>query len=106
VTPLTLRQVFQVADHMGRKNELIVGALLYLIGAFIAALSARPTWDAGTGISVLILGRVIYGCGIGFAMHGPRPSPFLPLSLSVSLTLPIPHSSPQLSQVHLLILER
>lgn len=62
--------VFQVADHMGRKYELVVGALLYMIGAFIAALSARPSWNAETGISVLIFGRVVYGCGIGFAMHG------------------------------------
>lgn len=55
---------------MGRKYELVVGALLYMIGAFIAALSARPSWNAETGISVLIFGRVVYGCGIGFAMHG------------------------------------
>lgn len=55
---------------MGRKYELVVGALLYMIGAFIAALSARPSWNAETGIAVLIFGRVVYGCGIGFAMHG------------------------------------
>lgn len=62
--------VFQIADNIGRRYELVLGSLLYMIGAFIAALSARPTWDAQTGISVLILGRVIYGCGIGFSMHG------------------------------------
>ena len=66
---------------MGRKNELVVGALLYLIGAFIEALSARPNWNAETGIAVLIFGRVVYGCGIGFAMHGIS---FFPLSLSLS----------------------
>jgi MFS family permease len=62
--------VFKIADDIGRKNELVIGSVLYTIGAIVETLSARPNWSAQTGISVLILGRVIYGCGIGFSMHG------------------------------------
>jgi len=36
----------------------------------LEGLSGKSTWDASNGISVLLLGRLIYGFGCGFAMHG------------------------------------
>lgn len=52
---------FGIADILGRRRELIVAAALYLVGA--AAMAGAPS------LSVLILGRFLFGLGIGLAMH-------------------------------------
>eukprot|EP00413_Alexandrium_margalefii_P006635 CAMPEP_0204524452 /NCGR_PEP_ID=MMETSP0661-20131031/7384_1 /ASSEMBLY_ACC=CAM_ASM_000606 /TAXON_ID=109239 /ORGANISM="Alexandrium margalefi, Strain AMGDE01CS-322" /LENGTH=522 /DNA_ID=CAMNT_0051530209 /DNA_START=118 /DNA_END=1686 /DNA_ORIENTATION=+ len=49
------------ADSMGRKLEMQIAALLYLAGAVIAAL-VPSLWG-------VYLGFLIYGFGVGFAMH-------------------------------------
>jgi sugar porter (SP) family MFS transporter len=55
---------YRVADSLGRKIEMQVGAALYFAGAVIAAASP-VLWGIYVGI-------VVYGLGIGFAMHsGP-----------------------------------
>jgi sugar porter (SP) family MFS transporter len=65
--------VFRLNDLIGRRQELRVGAILYLTGASIAALSDANLVNmlgSTAAISLLILGRFIFGCGIGFTMHG------------------------------------
>jgi len=52
---------FKYADIMGRRFEVKLGAALYLIGAAVAALSP-VLWG-------IYVGFLIYGLGIGFAMH-------------------------------------
>lgn len=52
---------FGYADSMGRKLEVQVGAVLYFIGAVVAAASP-VLWGIYAGFT-------IYGLGIGFAMH-------------------------------------
>lgn len=52
---------FNVADILGRRRELIVAAMLYAIGALISALALD--------LAMLIIGRLVYGFGIGLAMH-------------------------------------
>ncbi|WVZ03512.1 hypothetical protein V8G54_024318 [Vigna mungo] len=52
---------FNVADFLGRRRELILAALLYFVGALVTAFA--PDFP------VLVLGRLIYGIGIGLAMH-------------------------------------
>mmetsp|Transcript_15903 Transcript_15903/g.38501 ORF Transcript_15903/g.38501 Transcript_15903/m.38501 type:complete len:514 (-) Transcript_15903:365-1906(-) len=52
---------FRYADKLGRKREALVGAVLYFIGATLAAL--------GPNLFLILLGLSIYGLGIGFAMH-------------------------------------
>jgi len=49
-------------DRLGRKRELLLSALFYLSGA--ALMSTAPAF------APLVLGRAVYGTGIGFAMHG------------------------------------
>eukprot|EP01032_Pedospumella_encystans_P021244 gene21244-24108_t len=61
---------FRVADDLGRRRSLILASVLFIIGAIIMYISGEPSFDANTGISVLITGRMIYGFGCGFAMHG------------------------------------
>lgn len=48
-------------DELGRRRELILGGALYLVGA--ALVYEAP------GIGVVMLGRLMYGLGIGFSMH-------------------------------------
>ncbi|TKY67851.1 D-xylose-proton symporter 2 [Spatholobus suberectus] len=52
---------FNVADFFGRRRELMLAALLYLVGALVTALAPNFT--------VLVLGRLVFGIGIGLAMH-------------------------------------
>ena len=62
--------VFKLSDVIGRKSEIIIGAALYAIGSIVEAVSSSPSWPGSVGISFLIIGRIIYGLGIGFSMHG------------------------------------
>jgi MFS family permease len=61
---------FQVADALGRRRSLLLASNLYFLGAILEVFSGNPTWSGRTGITTLIIGRLIYGYGCGFAMHG------------------------------------
>ncbi|KAJ4957650.1 hypothetical protein NE237_024761 [Protea cynaroides] len=52
---------FTIADFLGRRRELILSSLLYLVGALITSLAPD--------FLVLVIGRFVYGIGIGLAMH-------------------------------------
>ncbi|KAJ9146697.1 hypothetical protein P3X46_028931 [Hevea brasiliensis] len=54
--------VYPIADFLGRRRELIIAAVLYMFGGLIT--SCAP------GLGVLLVGRLLYGLGIGLAMHG------------------------------------
>ena len=62
--------IFTIADDLGRKRTLLCSGVLYLGGAFIEAFSGASSFSAIVGISLLLLGRALYGLGCGFAMHG------------------------------------
>ena len=48
-------------DNLGRRKELLFASVLYAAGALTVAVA--PT------LPVVFAGRVVYGVGIGFAMH-------------------------------------
>ena len=48
-------------DELGRRRELILGGVLYLVGAGLVG--------EAPGLGVVMLGRLLYGLGIGFSMH-------------------------------------
>ncbi|KAK1436077.1 hypothetical protein QVD17_01852 [Tagetes erecta] len=52
---------FNVADFLGRRRELMVSAASYIIGAVVTTLAP--------GFAIMVIGRFIYGIGIGLAMH-------------------------------------
>ncbi|XP_062171488.1 D-xylose-proton symporter-like 3, chloroplastic isoform X2 [Alnus glutinosa] len=54
--------VYPIADFLGRRRELIIAAVLYALGGLITAYAP--------GLGVLLAGRLLYGLGIGLAMHG------------------------------------
>ncbi|KAI3954614.1 hypothetical protein MKW98_019745 [Papaver atlanticum] len=54
--------VYPIADFLGRRHQLIIAAVLYMLGGLATALAPS--------LNVLILGRLLYGLGIGLAMHG------------------------------------
>ncbi|KAJ0792142.1 putative major facilitator, sugar transporter, major facilitator superfamily [Helianthus annuus] len=54
--------VYPIADFLGRKRELLVAALLYFLGGSITSYAPD--------LNILLIGRVLYGLGIGLAMHG------------------------------------
>jgi len=53
---------YRVADFLGRRIELVIAAALYILGALVTGFA--PNFVA------LIIGRILYGIGIGLAMHG------------------------------------
>ncbi|KAH7687248.1 Sugar/inositol transporter protein [Dioscorea alata] len=53
---------FTVADFLGRRRELILSSVLYLIGALVTAFASS--------FPIMVVGRFVYGIGIGLAMHG------------------------------------
>lgn len=61
---------FQIADSLGRRRSLLLASSLYLCGATVEVLSGRAALNAKVGITILLIGRLIYGIGCGFAMHG------------------------------------
>ncbi|XVF20004.1 hypothetical protein REPUB_Repub11eG0160500 [Reevesia pubescens] len=54
--------VYPIADFLGRRRELIIAALLYVLGSVLTAYAP--------GLSVLLVGQLLHGLGIGLAMHG------------------------------------
>ncbi|KAJ3681650.1 hypothetical protein LUZ60_014223 [Juncus effusus] len=52
---------FTIADFLGRRRELILSSLMYLIGALLTGFAPN--------FVILVIGRFIYGIGIGLAMH-------------------------------------
>ena len=61
---------FQVADILGRRRSLLLASSLFICGAILETASGHSAWNARTGVAVLLVGRLIYGFGCGFAMHG------------------------------------
>jgi MFS family permease len=61
---------FQVADMLGRRRSLLLASSLFICGAVFEVASGHTAWDFGTGVAILLVGRLIYGFGCGFAMHG------------------------------------
>uniref|UniRef100_A0ACD5XE13 Uncharacterized protein n=1 Tax=Avena sativa TaxID=4498 RepID=A0ACD5XE13_AVESA len=53
---------YRIADFLGRRIELITSASLYISGALVTGFAPN--------FVVLIIGRLLYGVGIGLAMHG------------------------------------
>ncbi|XP_030964753.1 D-xylose-proton symporter-like 3, chloroplastic [Quercus lobata] len=54
--------VYSISDFLGRRRELIIAAVLYVLGGLTTANAP--------GLGVLLAGRLLYGLGIGLAMHG------------------------------------
>jgi MFS family permease len=48
-------------NKIGRRSELMLAAVLYGVGATLLGVSPN--------LEVLLAARVLYGLGIGFAMH-------------------------------------
>lgn len=53
---------FFVGDNLGRRREILLAAVLYLAGTALEGLAQS--------YPLLLCGRLTYGLGIGFAMHG------------------------------------
>ncbi|OMP01497.1 Sugar/inositol transporter [Corchorus olitorius] len=52
---------FNIADFLGRRRELITASIMYLVGALVTAFAPN--------LVVMVIGRFLYGIGIGLAMH-------------------------------------
>eukprot|EP00605_Chrysophyceae_sp_TOSAG23-4_P000756 GSChrysophyteH1.ASY1.ANO1.845.1 assembled CDS len=65
--------MFSIADSLGRRNSLIYASVLYFLGAILEHLGGVgwvTSVSAVFGLLILLIGRFVYGVGVGFAMHG------------------------------------
>jgi MFS family permease len=61
-----------LAQFIGRRTEIRAAACLYMLGTLLNVASGTllrnsPTW---MGFSCLLVGRLVFGCGVGFVQHG------------------------------------
>lgn len=61
---------FSIADDIGRRVTLIIASVLFIIGSCVEFLSGRDNMTSSSALTILIIGRLIYGYACGFAMHG------------------------------------
>ena len=67
-----------LSHTIGRRKEIRIAAMLYIIGALLNVMSGTflglsNHWGTTTispGFVSLIVGRLFYGAGVGFIMHG------------------------------------
>jgi MFS family permease len=66
-----------LAHSIGRRKELRIAATLYIVGTMLNVMSGTVLSNSGVnqygfgwGITSLIAGRLLYGAGVGFIMHG------------------------------------
>ena len=62
--------VLRYETDWGRVKEMRLASALYGAGALVEGLSGSPGLSAPLGLTALLFGRVVYGVGIGLAMHG------------------------------------
>ena len=70
--PLSRSQiaVFRFESTMGRRREMLVASVCYTSGGLAQYFMGGRTLDATTAITGMCVARVLYGFGVGFAMHG------------------------------------
>eukprot|EP00966_Prymnesium_polylepis_P076195 1766090-Prymnesium_polylepis.1 len=56
--------VFVVGEPLGRRREIMVGAVLYFTGSLISVLAPKSS-----PLAMVLVGRIVYGLGIAFSMH-------------------------------------
>ena len=66
-----------LAKNIGRRKEIRIAAALFIVGAMLNIMSGTVlantrVWrfNMGVGIVTLVAGRLTYGAGVGFIMHG------------------------------------
>lgn len=66
-----------LAKSIGRRKEIRIAASLFIVGAMLNVMSGTifattqvGRFGLGIGIVTLISGRLLYGAGVGFIMHG------------------------------------
>jgi MFS family permease len=61
--------LIQIGDRVSKKFEMLLAAGLYFVGGLLVSISSSLNWHYSTGYTLLILGRVLYGCGVGATLH-------------------------------------
>lgn len=66
-----------MANSVGRRKEIRIASTLYIVGAMLNVMSGTvlantdtTIFGIGIGIFTLLCGRILYGAGVGFIMHG------------------------------------
>ncbi|KAL3921553.1 MAG: hypothetical protein SGILL_002688 [Bacillariaceae sp.] len=66
-----------LAQSIGRRKEIRIAATLYIVGAMLNVMSGTILANTGVnqygfgwGFASLLTGRLLYGAGVGFIMHG------------------------------------
>lgn len=62
--------LFHLASVIGRRMELRIASALYVAGTLLNIASGTIWAECESGWWALVVGRLIFGAGVGFVMHG------------------------------------
>ena len=56
-------------NSIPKRDEIMIAALLFFIGALCESFSGDMSWSTWYGLSIFLVGRFIYGAGIATSFH-------------------------------------
>lgn len=66
---LTYTFLLFFGNSIPKRDEIQLAALLYFIGALLESESGDLSWATADGLSLLLVGRFVYGAGIATSFH-------------------------------------
>ena len=56
-------------NSLPKKDEIMLGAFFYFIGALFESEAGDATWHKSGGFSLFVMGRLLYGAGMALSFH-------------------------------------
>jgi MFS family permease len=66
---ITFAILILYGNSVSKKDELLLAAFLYFIGAMLESFSFYFSWKYSTGLVLLSIGRLTYGAGVATSFH-------------------------------------
>lgn len=66
---LTYPFLMVFGNNISKKDEIILAALFFFVGALLESTSGEMDWSTADGLVLLLIGRIVYGAGIATSFH-------------------------------------
>lgn len=58
-----------IGNGISKKDEIMLASLTFFAGGFLQSLAGDLNWNEPWGLLILIIGRLVVGCGIAATLH-------------------------------------